>query len=278
MVRRYENRRPARPARHPELAMTDVMGDHGVMVSWWLRRGAVTLAALAAPIVVALALLPVRSQVPNATVALGLAVVVTVVAAATTSRLDAALAGLAAALSFDFLDVRPYSSLSIARAQDVETTLLLLVVALVVGQLAARNQTHRRLAATASNNLARVHSIAEMVAAGDSVEEVLGAVDQELTSLLDLQACRFDPSFTDRPGPFIERAGSVSWGGLRWGFATMGLPAKEVTLMIEHDGRPLGRFVLVGTPASRVTEDDLVTAVALADQAGASMAAHSQRL
>jgi hypothetical protein len=135
---------------------------------------------------------------------------------------------------------------------------------------------HHRRAVESSYNLGRVHAVAEMVAAGSPADQVVLAVTTELRSLLRLRACWFDDAFAERPGPFIERNGGVSWGAIRWGFSTMGMPSKEVSLTVEHDGRPLGRFVLVAFPGVRVSEDELVTAVALADQAGAALAARGQ--
>ena len=95
----------------------------------------------------------------------------------------------------------------------------------------------------------------------------------ELTHLLGLQACRFETTFADKPGPFIERNGAVSWGRIRWGFSTTGLPGHEVSLVVQHQGQPLGRFVLVARAGTQVSADQLVAAVALADQAGAAVAA-----
>jgi hypothetical protein len=53
----------------------------------------------------------------------------------------------------------------------------------------------------------------------------------------------------------------------------MGLPSKEVTLVVEGQGRPFGRIVLVPTPGIPVSIDKLTVAVALADQVGAALAA-----
>jgi len=242
---------------------------------WYLRRGAIVVLAAALPIGLAAALVPFSASVPNATVALGLAALVTVVAALT-DRVAAAAAGLAAAVGFDTFHTRPYGSHTISRAQDVETTVLLLVVALTVGQLAARSHSNRLRAVTTTYNLARVHAIAEMVASGADTDAVVRTVASELNGLLRLRTSWFDPAFADVPGPFIERSGGVSWGAIRWGTTTIGLPATEVSLAVEHDGRPLGRFVLLAEPGTRVTEEELVTAVALADQAGASLAAHAR--
>jgi len=249
--------------------------DGGFTLPSWVRSALGLLVAMVAPLVVAMALAPVRSDLPNATVALVLAAVVVLVAA-TGTRLAAAVAAVTAALSFDLVFTRPYGTLSISRAQDVQTTVLLLVVALIVGQVAARSRGHRRLVAETSYNLGRVHAVAEMVASGAPSDQVVLAVAIELKDLLGLRSCRFDPSFAERPGPFIERQGSVSWGALRWGFTTLGLPTKEVTLVVENQGRPLGRYVLLAPPGTRVTEDQLLTAVALADQAGAALTAQAQ--
>ena len=238
----------------------------------WARVAVAAVVAAGVPAGVAIALVPVRSDVPNATVALALALVVAALAS-TGTRATAALAALSAGAGFDIFHTRPYGSLTINRAADIETTGLLLAVSLLVGQLAARNRRHRHLAAEASYDLGRVHAVAEMVAGGEPVDQVLIAVSNELIDLLALRDCRFVAAFDDEPGPFIERHGAVTWGGLRWGFATTGLPARGVNLMVQHQGHPLGRYVLVPSPGSRVTADQLITAVALADQAGAALAA-----
>jgi K+-sensing histidine kinase KdpD len=231
--------------------------------------------AVAVPIGVAAALVPARDHVPNSTVALILAAVVAILAT-TGTRLTAAVAAATAGLGFDLFHTKPYGSLSISRGQDVQTTALLMAVGLIVGQLAARNRRHRYLLGEASYHLGRIHGVAEMVAAGEPTDQVVLAVANEIRDLLGLRSCRFDPAFAEHPGPFIERDGAVSWGAIRWGFGTMGLPSKEITLAVEHQGHPLGRFVLLAEPGTRVIPDQLIVAVALADQAGAALA--SRRL
>jgi hypothetical protein len=243
---------------------------------WWLRRAGIVAVGAAAPVAAAVAMVPFRAELPDATVALALAAVVTLVAA-TTDRGAAAAAGLSAALSFDTFFTLPYGSLTIARTQGIETTVLLLVVATIVGQLAARNHLHHRTAVLSALNLGRVHAVAEMVAVGASPPDVVRTVEAELKAVLRLQRCWFDRAFAEPPGPFVERDGAVSWGAIRWGFTTIGLPTAEVSLAVEHDARPLGRFVLVADPGTRVSEGELVTAVALADQAGSSLALERSR-
>src|SRR5580658_8642438 len=124
----------------------------------WILPVAVVAAAVVAPIVLTLALVPFRSQVPNATVALGLAVLVSLLAAIGT-RVTAVIAAVSAAACFDIGFTQPFGSLAISHPQDIETTALLLVCGLIVGQLSARNRSHRTLAVQQGEDLARIQAI-----------------------------------------------------------------------------------------------------------------------
>lgn len=234
------------------------------------RPVALVVLAVAAPVALALSLLPLRGQIPSATIALGLAVLVSAVAAIG-SRLPAAMAAVSAALSFDGFYTQPYGSVSISNAGDVETTVLLLVGGLIVGQLSARNREHRTRVSQSSDTLARLQAIAEMLASGAPANEVVVAVVAELQDMLGLRSCRFDTSFPDAAGPMIERSGEVSWGRIWWGFDTLGLPGKPISLGVENQHHRLGRFVLVAEPGTRVTQQQLLAAVTLADQAGTAL-------
>ena len=237
-----------------------------------IRRVVVLVAAVVVPVALALAILPFRSQAPAATVALGFAVLVSLLAAIGT-RLSALIAAVSAALCYDIGFTQPYGSLVISHPQDIETTALLLVGGLIVGQLSARNRSHRTLAVQQREDLAHVQAIAELMAAGAGPDEVVEAVAGELLSLLGLRECRFDTSRPERPGPTIDRNGNVSWGRIWWGVDTLGLPGKEITIEVEHDVRRLGRFVLVAEAGTKVRRDQLLAAMTLADQAGAALGA-----
>jgi len=236
-----------------------------------IDRLAIT-ASVAVPPAAAAAMVPLRGHTPNTSIAL-IMVVVVVVLALPGSRLAAAVGGLGAGVWFDFFHVRPYYSFSIAGHNDLETTLLLLVVGVAVGELTARGRDWAARAYQASDDIARIHAVAEMVAAGSDIDQVVIAVGNELKDLLSLRQCWFDTSFAERPGAFIERQGSVMWGDLRWEPSSIGLPSKEVSLIVQGQGRPFGRFVLVPTVGRPVSLDRLTVAVALADQVGAAMAA-----
>jgi uncharacterized protein DUF4118 len=237
-----------------------------------MRPLLLVVVAVVAPVAVAAGVSPFRGNVASATVALGLAVVVSLVAA-TGTRLTAAITAVSAALSFDFFFTKPYGAFVISGAQDIETTVLLLVGGLIVGQLSARNRMNRRRVAQASAHLSRVQAIAELLASGAPADEVVAAVGDELEGLLRLRRCWFDTAFPSRPTPTIERDGSVTWGHFRWGFNTLGLPGKEITVLVEHRHRRLGRYVLLAHPGAKVTREQLLTTVTLADLAGTALGA-----
>jgi hypothetical protein len=237
-----------------------------------LRPVVVLVAAVVVPVALALALVPFRGQAPAATVALGFAVLVSLLAA-TGTRTSALIAAASAALCYDVGFTEPYGSLAISHPQDIETTALLLVGGLIVGQLSARNRSHRTIAVQQREDLAHVQAIAELMAAGAAPDEVVEAVADELRSLLGLRECWFDTSRPERPGPTIDRNGNVSWGRIWWGVDTLGLPGKEISIEVEHDVRRLGRYVLVADAGIKVRRDQLLAAVTLADQAGAALGA-----
>jgi predicted Na+-dependent transporter len=97
----------------------------------WLLVGAALPAASSA------ALVSVRGTVSNTDIALLITGAVLVVATSG-RRSAAALAALSAALSYDYYHTLPYHSLTIANGNDAVATLVLGLVALAVGQIAAR--------------------------------------------------------------------------------------------------------------------------------------------
>lgn len=248
----------------------------GVAVATRLRPFLVLAAAIGVPVAVSAGLLPYRADVSSATQALSLAIAVSLVAAAGT-RLAAAVAAVAAAACFDFFFTKPYGSFWISSVRELETAALLLVGSLIVGQLAARNRTNKGLVAQTSDDLSRVQAVAELLASGAAADDVVSAVGDELQSLLGLRAWRFETSFPGTPSPTIERSGGVSWGRFWWGFRTLGLPGKEITLAVEHQQRRRGRYVLLAEPGAKVTRDQLLTAVTLADQAGIALGVDAMR-
>ncbi len=222
---------------------------------------------------VAVALIPLRSHIEQANVALILVVAVVAVAV-TGRRVAAALAAVSAAFWFDYFFTVPYYSPRIASGDDALTAALLLVVGLAVGQLAAWALAQREAARRGREDIGRIHYAAELAAQGESVDHLIMAVSLELRDLLFLRDCRFSSGVVDDQLPSLGHDGQVRWGDLGWGTDTLGLPSKGVTLAAHGQGQVLGTFTLLPTPGVVVDEARLLVAVALADQVGAALAGY----
>jgi K+-sensing histidine kinase KdpD len=238
--------------------------------------GIALLSALLAPPAAAAALIPARSHTDNANIALALVVVV--VAVATFGhRLATVVSAISAAGWFDFFHTRPYYSFTISAHDDVVTAVLLLVVGVVVGELAIRTRRHLLEARTGSGDISNLHAIAELVAAGEKPDIAVVTVASELRRLFGLRDCTFERApFESNPRVArFERSGNVVVGELSWGVGTMGLPGKQVELVVSGFGRTFGRFLMTPTPGHPVSFDRRIIAIALADQVAAAFIAES---
>ncbi|MDX2681641.1 DUF4118 domain-containing protein [Streptomyces sp. NY05-11A] len=236
-----------------------------------LRDRIALAAALLAPLVVVLALVPVRTHMTSANLALILVVVVVAVAALG-SRAGGALAALSAAAWFDFFLTRPYQRFTIADGDDITTTLLLLVVGVAVSQLAAHARTLKLVTVTDAAHLARIHETASLVQAGASPYAVVDQVREQLVEILGLRGCRFEHGTLLGRHPRLEQDGSVTVGRARWNLEPDGWPGEEIELRASVGGRYLGRFMLQPEPNNAVPPlQTRLVAVSLADHVGAAL-------
>ena len=207
-------------------------------------------AAILGPVAVALLLTPWRDRLAAADNALILVVVI--VAVATTGRRwAAALCALSAALSFDFFLTRPYLSLRITRSSDLVTEILLLVVGLLVGDLAARGRYHRTTARRGRDQIAALHAVTELAASGSVPEDVAREAGAELQRLLSLRTCTYatgDGGVAAR----LEPDGRVQVGAVTWDTDDLGLPHRGVDLPVRAAGEVLGHFIMVPVPGVRL--------------------------
>ena len=70
----------------------------------------------------------------------------------------------------------------------------------------------------------------------------------------------------------VTPSGQVVVGQEVWNTGDLGLPTRTVDLPVRSGGWLLGHFLLSPTPGRAVTTEQLVVAVALADQVGAALA------
>jgi len=195
-------------------------------------------------------------------------VVVIVAIAAFGDRVGGLLAAVSAGLWFDFFLTRPYDRLSISHRQDIETTVLLFLVGIVVTELTARGKKHRMMTVEQSGYLNELHAVARMMAEGAETKIALARVEAVLSRLLDLRECHYEPTPPTGRAALINQDGSVVLAGMKW----PSLPGREVDLPIEYRSRAYGRFVLVPTPGRLVPLERRLVASALANDIGAILA------
>jgi hypothetical protein len=224
------------------------------------------------PLIVAGLLVPFRDDLASANVVL-VFVLVVVAGAAVGTRASGALTAVISAMSYDFFFTRPYQSLKINDANDVETTLLLLAIGLIVAEIVAYTRRHRAEAATRGDEIDRLRRIAELVAAGTDADDVLLSVQAELTGLLSLVECRWEtPPFASTL-PAIERSGAIEGAHRRWVSGHFTMPGLGVEIPVVARGRTYGRLVLIPDQNVGVSIEERIVAVALVDQLGAALAA-----
>ncbi|MFF8729012.1 DUF4118 domain-containing protein [Streptomyces sp. NPDC015171] len=227
-------------------------------------------AALAGPFLVALALVPFRTALPHTDAALLLVLAVAAVAALG-SRTAGVVAALSAAAWYDFFLTRPYRTFDITGSADIGTAVLLLAVAVLVAQLAARARRLEVVTVTDAAHLARLHRTADLARTANSADIVVDHVRAELTGLLGLRACRFEyGTLLGRP-PRLESDGGVTVGRRTWDPDTAGWPAGEIELRAYGNGRYLGRFLLTPGPGPVPPRQARLVAVTLAGQTGAAL-------
>ena len=234
-----------------------------------------------APIGAAATLVAVRDRVDNVNVALALTVVV-VASGALGGRGAGMASALTAAVSFDFFHTRPYLSVLIHDADDVEMTILLLVLGLISGQLASRARRTARLREGERNDFNRIRRLADQVAQGADAADVIAAARTELRSLFELVECQFEAApFQHRLDiPRLERNGVVDHCRYRLQpnrELELELSSEELMLPVLARGQIVGRFLLDFGSDAGATLEQRVVAIALADQVGAALTSFPTR-
>ena len=233
--------------------------------------------AIFGPLVLAAICVPLRTDIAPANLALFFVVVVAL-AGACGGRWPGAVAAVMSTLAYDAFLTRPYGSLKIDRAADLETAIVLLVIGLLASELMALVYRSRAASSRSRDRVSRLHRIADLAARGATADEVMTAVRVELLELLSLRDCRFEePPFANEL-PAIARDGSIEGGHRQWTGDELSLPAEGAVIEVVGRGSSFGRFVLVPDWNVGVSLEERVVAVTLVDQLGAVFASQAKPL
>jgi uncharacterized protein DUF4118 len=231
------------------------------------------IVAIGAPLALSGIMVAFRGEFRSTDAALVLVLAV-LAAALIGGRRGGIAAAIVAAASFDFFFTKPYYSFTINSRDDVETTIVLLVVGLVVGELVVRARQSRLVAEASRREVHRVRRVAEVGAGGGTTGRLVDVVRNEVVEVLRARGARFE-----RP-PFRTALPQLGHGSVTVPAdeSVSGLPPgprNEVELPVYGHGRAIGRLVLVfpvEMTGVTIPPEDRALAVALVDQLGVALA------
>jgi K+-sensing histidine kinase KdpD len=247
----------------------------GMETEWMGRhRSVVITAAAIAPLLCAAVLAAFRESVTAATAALVLVLIV-VATAATGDRVAGIVAALSSAAGFDVFLTEPRGQFTIKNPNDIEVTVLLVLVGIAVTELALWGRRQQARASRRAGYLDGVLGTSKIIAVPDaSPDALIDHVASQIIQILDIDDCQFVPG--NGPGPqdaSLDHDGCVTRRGHRVNVESDGLPTDErIGLIVRQGGAIHGQFVL--TAATRVVRpsvEQLRVAVLLADQVGAAL-------
>jgi K+-sensing histidine kinase KdpD len=237
------------------------------------HRALLVAAAAVAPLVVNAVLSAFRSTVTNATGVLVLVVLV-VAAAATGDRLAGLVAALSAGAWFDFFLTEPYGRFTITDSNDIEATVLLVVVGAAVTEVALWGRRQQARASRRAGYLDGVLSTAELGTVQHEPAELTDRVARQIAEVLAIPACQYVAGpVLDQRFAILHHDGLVTRRGHQVDVDRDGLPTDDQTaLLVRHGGETVGHFLLTAADQTvRPTLEQRRVAVLLADQVAAAL-------
>jgi K+-sensing histidine kinase KdpD len=244
-------------------------GVFEVVMSGRSRRALVLTLSVVAPVVVCAVSASLRDVVSSTTAAL-VVVLCVVVAGSSGQRVAALVAAVAGGLSFDFFLTQPYHQLAISDPDDVEVTVMLVVIGVIVTETTLWGFRQQARAARRSGYLDGALRAAENAARRDMPTPTLVRfISAQIAEVLGVSSCRFvmGPVHDARLAR-LDHEGQVTRNGRVLDIEREGLPVDEETaLEVQRGPETLGHFVITSASAlAYPTEEQRRVAVLLADQ------------
>lgn len=233
--------------------------------------------ALVVPPGVAAVFVPFRASFTNVGAALALVAVIEAIAIVG-RRAGGVVATLSAAVWFDFFLTAPFERFTISQRPDLETTISLVVVGLIVTELAARSRAHRLAAGEESVYVSLLAATAARAASATSSAPLVAAAAEDLTSLLSLRACHFDADVSGPAHAEILADGRVVHVGVSWPVDELGIPGPVAEIPCVWRGSLRGRFIVTPSPGVAVATERRIVAVALVNVVAGSLRARGDPL
>lgn len=231
--------------------------------------------AAVGPLAIAGLLVPVRDEPLVTGTALVLMASMAAAAAVLAGFAGASAGVVTAAFAFDFFFTRPYLALKIDSTADLWTILVLVTAAVGTAAVAAKRRAARASAQDRCHNQpnqsSHIERVVRLMAQGTHPDDLISAVQAELTVLLTLQRCQFTAGGLTGRRPRLGRNPTVSSGGLGSDPIDLQLPVEGLELPVEVGSTTLGVFMMDPTPGASVPTQHRVVAVILTDHLAAAL-------
>jgi K+-sensing histidine kinase KdpD len=238
------------------------------------RRALVLSLSVAIPVVVCAVSASMRDRVSTTSAALVLVLCV-VVAGTSGQRIAALLAAVSSGISFDYFLTRPYLSLVISDRDDVEVTLLLIVIGVIVTEATMWGLRQESRAARRSGYLDGALRAAENAHSRDMPPSTLVRFTAaQITEVLGVSSSRFVPGpVHDSRLALLHHDGRVTQSDRTLDVERDGLPVDgETALEVRRGSETVGHFVITSASAMAYpTAEQRRVAVLLADQVAAAL-------
>ncbi len=251
--------------------MADGAGERSLGAQW---RPAARIAAVVLPFATCALLSTVKDSITAATAVLVLVLWV-VAAAATGDRVAGLLAAVSGGAWFDFFLTAPYHRFRIEDSDDVEATVLLVLIGLGVTEIALWGHRQQARAARRSGYLDGVLGAATLVSEGDTPAAALvDVVARQITDVLGVDDCHFvEGPVHDARITLLDHDGVVTRGDHTVDVDRLGLPSNEyVAIPVRRGSRVVGHFLVTATThVAYASREQRRVAVLLADQVAAAV-------
>jgi K+-sensing histidine kinase KdpD len=221
------------------------------------------------PLVTCALLATLRETITAATAVLILVLWV-VAAAASGDRLAGLLAAVSGGAWFDFFLTEPYYRFTIADSDDIEATLLLVLIGACVTEIALWGHRQQGRAAQRAGYLEGVVGTAKVASSGDTpASALIEIVARQIKDVLGADTCVYVAGpIHDARIAVLDHDGMLTRGDHSVDVDRVGLPTDEhIALVLRRESRVVGHFLVTAT--TRVafpTREQRRVAVLLADQ------------
>jgi len=198
-----------------------------------------------------------------------------VAGAASGDRFAGVLAALSGGVWFDFFLTEPYQRFTISARDDVEATVLLVLIGAGITEIALWGYRQQARASRRSGYLEGVLGAARIVSEGDaSASTVVDVVSRQIVHVLGADTCRFVAGpVHDTRIALLDHDGQVTRGDRTVEVDKVGLPHDEyVALLVRRGPRVIGHFLVTATTnVTYPSKERRQVAVLLADQVAAAL-------